>query len=176
MADRPGIMLYFDDWVPMLSLDDSSLADLLRAAIQYGANGERPVFDGANAILWAMIASRIDRDAKAFNEKCRKARYNRYRGIEKDHGREPLDYEAWIEPVDECQPTSANVNQRDQHKHNTVSFHSHSHSQTQSQGDQRGERAAATPVQDFSTRFSTKEDDFEAKRNAALKKLEDIKL
>lgn len=159
MSDRPGIMLYFDDWVPMLSLDDSSLADLLRAAIRYGKNGERPVFEGTNAILWGMIVSRIDRDAKAFNEKCRKARYSRYRGIEKDRGREPLDYETWLESVDERQPTSTNVNQRDQHNHNTVSSHLHSHSHSQ-----------ALSPQDFSTRFSTKEDDFEAK----LKKLEDI--
>ena len=106
-------MLYFSDWTPMLALDDSTLAALFRAAVRYAAEGEVPDFEGVSAILWGMIAPKIDRDGEAFAEKCRKARYSRYRGIEKSHDRAPLEYDEWIDLVDN-RPSSTIVNRRDQ--------------------------------------------------------------
>ena len=130
--ERPGVMLYFSDWVPMLSLDDPKLAALLRAAVRYGALGEVPEFEGVDAVLWGMIASRIDRDGKAFEGKCRDARYKRYKGIEKSNGREPLEFEDWAEQIDQCRPMSTGVDQSQEQSILTPSINSiHPYSQPQ---------------------------------------------
>lgn len=109
MSEKPGFMIYFADWMPLLKMDDTSLAALFRAVVNYGATGEVPSFTGMNAILWEMIVPKVDRDEERYQETCRKARFSRYKGIEKQHGREGLSYEEWCEQIDERQRTSTNV-------------------------------------------------------------------
>jgi hypothetical protein len=168
-------MAYFDDWMPLLALDDASLAGLFRAAVRYVADGEVPDFDGINAILWGMIAPKLDRDGAAYFEKCRKARYSRYRGLEKGQGRTPLEYEEWIEQVDSRPPLS-NVNERDQLQYQQQSQlqsqlqeQSQLQRQQQEQGDLKGGGEIATG---FTPPYRPPtETDFEDMRSAALAKL-----
>ena len=143
MSERPGIMLYFSEWIPMLKLDDSTLASVLRAAIMYGYAGEVPSFEGINAVMWAMIADKLDRDSAAYEERCRKARWSRYKGIEEQHGRKPLRYDEWITEVDQRQPTSRMADGFDETEpekepESEQETKSESESEQETQGDYKG--------------------------------------
>ena len=166
-------MLYFSDWTPMLALDDSTLAALFRAAVRYAAEGEVPDFEGVSAILWGMIAPKIDRDGEAFAEKCRKARYSRYRGIEKSHDRAPLEYDEWIDLVDN-RPSSTIVNRRDQlQSQSQLQKQSQLQPQPQTQGDEGGSWSFDDLFSPFSpgSYEPLEEDAFEEQREAQLAKL-----
>ena len=163
MSERPGIMLYFSEWIPMLKLDDSTLASVLRAAIMYGYAGEVPSFEGINAVMWAMIADKLDRDSAAYEERCRKARWSRYKGVEEQHGRKPLCYYEWITEVDQRQPTSTMADGLDETE-SKKDKQTKQELKKESQGDARGAELPE-PYQPLS------EDAFEERRKAALARL-----
>lgn len=166
MADRPGIMLYFADWNGILDLeDDAVLGRFVRAALIYGQSGIDTAFEGMEKAVWEPLKAKIDRDGERYQRQQRAGEYAVYCREEKRAGRNPLTRIEWE------RYHSLSIDNEFIHTHTQTQ--SHTHSQTQSQGDQRGERTAAIPVQDFSTEFSTNEPDFEGKRNTAIKKLED---
>lgn len=114
MASNPGIMFYFDDWLPLLDMDDAQLSRLFRAAILYASGGIEPELSGVDSYLFALISSKIKRDGSWYIETCRKNRYNRYRGLMKEKGITPLPFDEWTESVDARQRSSTLVNDLDQ--------------------------------------------------------------
>ena len=97
MADRKGIILYFDDWKPLLQLEDHKLALFLRAAINYAQSGEAPNICGELGILWEMIAAKIDLDGARFDKRVEDGEYAAYCREEKRAGRDPVDRGTWRE-------------------------------------------------------------------------------
>lgn len=96
MAERPGIMFYFDDLEPALKmLSDEETGILFKAAMEYGHYGVIPEFYGMAAMAWSFIRSKIDRDRDAYQKTCVKNAYNRYLGECKRHGATPLSMETW---------------------------------------------------------------------------------
>ena len=172
MSERPGVMFYFQDWTPLLSLTDESLARLFRATIAYAADGVWPELTGVEEIFWGLIFPKIDRDRDRFEEKCQKARYSRYRGIEKANGRDPLEFDAWKEIVD-CQPISTDVNARDQHQRQgqpqlQVQVQPQSQIHLQEQDQRQGDIGGGRPYAPLP------EADFERSREAGLRKIDSI--
>ena len=159
----------------MLKLDDSTLAPLLRAAIMYGYAGEAPSFDGINAVVWAMIKDKLDRDSAAYEERCRKARWSRYKGVQEKSGHAALSYEDWAESIDQRQPTSTNVDDSDETETEPKTEpKTETHTETQVEakgagGNRLGElfenAGFPKPYQPLT------EDDFERQREAQLAKL-----
>lgn len=112
MANRPGVMLYFDSWLPLLELEDKTVAELFRAVIRYGKYGEVPEFQGVCGILWGIIAPQLDRDDERYQETVTQKQYAGYCSAEKRAGRDPLPRNLWqqmLTPVDERQPTTTPI-------------------------------------------------------------------
>ncbi len=168
MAERPGIMVYFDDWAPLLKLEDSSLASLLRAAIRYGKTGEMADFEGINAIFWEMIVPKIDRDAERYEARKVSGGYAVYCREAKRRGEEPLPYEAWYEHRSISNDNDSNQPQQHPHKQNHPQQHPQQQGQREKQGDQRGaEGGNAFPA----PYIPPSEADFIQMRQAQLAKL-----
>ena len=97
MANRPGVMLFFDDWEPLLSLSDKDLASMLRAAINFSKYGEVPEFSGPLSIIWGIIAAKLERDQARYDKAILQKRHAVYCRITKSKGEDPLDFEEWCE-------------------------------------------------------------------------------
>lgn len=108
MAERPGIMIYFDLEPALSMLSDAEAGQLFRAAMEYGHYGTVPEFDGLLAMAWSFVQPKIDRDNEAYQKKCMDNAYNRYKGVCKVRGTEPLDQETWEKNI--YSPSSTTVN------------------------------------------------------------------
>jgi len=181
MADRPGIMFYFSDWMPLLALDDATIAALFRAAIRYGKRGEEPELSDMAAILWGLLSPKIDRDGDRYENACLSAKYAVFCREQKKIGEIPLSFEEWKTeryraiPSDSAthRPISDDIQLQQQYH-----FQPHSQRQTQEEkqgnqrGKERGENAAFSfPQADKSITQREEEASFEKKREDAISRL-----
>lgn len=96
MAERPGIMLYFDMADPLKGLGYEEKGRLLEAMLDYGQFGVVPEFGGYLSIAWAFIRPKLDADAKSYRKKVVKNTYSSYCAREKKNGNNaPMDLEEW---------------------------------------------------------------------------------
>lgn len=99
MKERPGFMLYFEVADALSSMADAEAGQLLKALIAYARWGEVREMTGMAAFAFEMMRGRMDRDAEAYREKCRKNAYNAYTGAARHRGETPMAYENWMEAL-----------------------------------------------------------------------------
>ena len=135
MADRPGVIFYFSDWEPLLKLDDIPLSKLFRAAIRYAKDGTEPDFEGMDAILWGMIAPKIDRDGERFQARKESGEYAVYCREAKKEDKAPLSFDRWKIEKDRSitNDNESNHIQLQDQKHNHLHTHNHNQLQTHEQ-------------------------------------------
>ena len=109
MAERPGIMLYFDMAEPLKVLENEEKGRLLDAMLDYGQFGVIPEFDGYLTVAWGFIRPKLDADAKSYRKKVVKNTYSSYCAKEKKNDNTPLDFEEWCarERIDTTEWTQA---------------------------------------------------------------------
>lgn len=110
MAERPGIMLYFDMAEPIKGLGYEEKGRLLEAMLDYGQFGVIPEFDGYLTIAWGFIRPKLDADAKRYRQKVVKNTYSSFCAKEKKNGNNsPMDFEEWCakEGIDTTEWTQA---------------------------------------------------------------------
>ena len=96
MAERPGIMLYFDMAEPLKGLSYEEKGKLLEAMLDYGQFAVVPEFDGLLTFAWGFIRPKLDADARNYRKKVVKSTYSSYCAKEKKNGNHtPLDFEEW---------------------------------------------------------------------------------
>lgn len=95
MADRPGVMLYFDVRPALRFLDTEQKGLLFQSILDYAELGVVPELDGICGVAWEFIRPKLDKDSAAYNEKVAKAKYAVYSREEKKHNRIPLEYDEW---------------------------------------------------------------------------------
>lgn len=98
MAEKPGVMLYFDMAESLKFLSREDKGDLLDAIMDYGRMGKQPDFKGALGVCWALIKPRMDRDTAKYEEVVIKKQYSSYCAALKRKSPEeiPLPYEDWL--------------------------------------------------------------------------------
>ena len=188
MAERPGFMIYFTDWLPLLKLDDSTLATLFRACVKYAGAGEWPELAGTSEIIWGMLYPKLDRDGERYESRKESGEYAAFCREEKRAGREPVSFAAWriekdrsittdidryrsdidsIQLQPQLQPQLQLQPQPQSH------IHSHLHPQQQAQGEKQGDTRGAEggSLPGAFSRMNV-EQEFETKREAALRRLE----
>ncbi len=70
----PGVMLYFAETRPILSLlNDAERGQLVTAILDYAEYGAEPVFSDRLVAAWPFIKQKIDHDAEVYRKKCEKA-------------------------------------------------------------------------------------------------------
>lgn len=106
MADRPGVMLYFDIRPALKFLDTEQKGVLFQSILDYAELGVVPDLDGICGLAWEFIRPKLDKDAALYDEKVNKNRYAVYVREEKRHGRTALEYEEWKDSYSNHQVTS----------------------------------------------------------------------
>lgn len=98
MAERPGIMLYFDLAEPLKSLGYEGKGKLLEAMLDYGQHGIVPDFgsDGMLQLTWGFLRPKLDADAAHYREKVLKNTYSSYCARVRKSNAEPLCFEDWV--------------------------------------------------------------------------------
>lgn len=95
MAEKPGVILYYDMYHPLRPLSYEEKGRLLEAVMEYAEFGVLPELEGLLEMAWGFLRPRLDLDAKKYRMKVAKAAYSSYCGVAKREGLVPLDLEAW---------------------------------------------------------------------------------
>lgn len=95
MADRPGVMLYFDICPILDTLTPADMGLVLRAALEYAQHGTVPSFEGMAATAWAAIKPKIDKDGENYEDKIMQRQYARYCRTAKSNGEQVLSFDKW---------------------------------------------------------------------------------
>lgn len=99
-TEKPGIVIYFDDFNPIVDhMDDQKLGFLVRSLIGYAQFGELPSnnSDPAVNIAFGMLKTKIDRDAEKYKETVKKRKYAAYVREASKMEDVVLSYAEWIE-------------------------------------------------------------------------------
>lgn len=104
MANKPGVMIYFETAKAVKKLDLETKGRLFDAIMEYAENGTAPDFDGVLSAVWPFIANGIDRDATRYADiitRRQRAAYTKWwKEYAKKNGIDPDDEEAkerWID-------------------------------------------------------------------------------
>lgn len=95
MSKKPGVMIYHDIKPSLDIMTDADCAALFRAVIAYSMDGTEPQLAGIPGAVFSFMRSKIDSDARKYEETCQKRRYAVYCRDEKNAGREPKSMEHW---------------------------------------------------------------------------------
>lgn len=81
MANKPGVMIYFETAKAVKGLDFETKGRLFDAIMEYAEDGVIPAFDGVLSAVWPFIADKIDRDTMRYTDvvtKRKRAQYVRW--------------------------------------------------------------------------------------------------
>lgn len=95
MANRPGVMFYFEVRPCLKRLSPEEKGVLFEAILDYGEFGVVPELDGAAAIAWDFIQPRIDKDGERYENTVKQREYAVYVRETKKAGQGPLSFEEW---------------------------------------------------------------------------------
>ena len=117
MAERPGIMFYFDILNELEDFSSEEVGKLFLAAMRYGMTGDTPEFsDRGMKALWHTIAKSVDRDAVKFDKKILQRQYAGWKSAQKKAEAKEEDlpsFEEWkANFLRENAPTVVNDRQR----------------------------------------------------------------
>lgn len=85
MAERPGIMVYFDLLPQLEEYSPEEVGELFLAMLRFGLDGSIPIFeDRGMRIIWREIQSKIERDNAKYQQRVIDGAYGAYkRDLEK---------------------------------------------------------------------------------------------
>ena len=95
MAQRPGVMFYFDLRPCLKRLTLEEKGRLFEAILNYAELGEVPELEGMCGVAWDFIQPRIDRDGEAYNRSILQKLYATYCREQKRAGETPLPFGQW---------------------------------------------------------------------------------
>lgn len=165
MVERPGIMFFFDDWLPLMELEDASIARLIRAALRYGRYGELPELDGTEAILWAILLPKLNRDAERYQNRRDSGEYAVYCREAKRTDVAPLSFDDW--KIEKNRSLSNDNDSNQQHLHQQQ----HPHQQSHMQPHPHAPTACESAADSSRDRDLSPEQEFEEKRRKAIESL-----
>lgn len=90
--ERPGFMVYFDDWeIPRRLLNDTEFKTFFDAIFDYARDGEvPPSFENQTIeVLYENFKNKIEKDVERYMEVCRK----RSEAGKKAHAPQPNEYD-----------------------------------------------------------------------------------
>lgn len=97
MAEKPGVVLYFDLLPVFEKLPKEDVADLLLSIMRYAKNREEPQLNSeVTKVVWSMIEQRINADDRKYKETVLKRRYAGYISKRKEAGMDYLDFDEWL--------------------------------------------------------------------------------
>lgn len=110
----PGFMVYVEEWTTFIeNYTDEEVGKVFKATLDFFHNGTlQDLDDRGMKLMLRQTTNAVSRDMEAYEEKCLRNAYNRYRGTVKNTDETPLEYDAWkdaMTTVEDGQPTSRTV-------------------------------------------------------------------
>lgn len=101
MAERPGIMVYFDLLPQLEEYSPEEVGGLFLAMLRFGLYGEIPIFeDRGMRIIWREIQYKIERDNAKYQQRVIDGAYGAYkRDLDKNGGGSPLPKDRWMAQI-----------------------------------------------------------------------------
>ena len=96
MAERPGVMIYFDIRPAIKRLDLEERGELFTAIMDFAELGVIPDLDGMAALCFDLIKPKIERDGERYEEVRTQRQYAVYCREVKRNGGEPVSYDEWL--------------------------------------------------------------------------------
>ncbi len=171
---RPGIYLYQNDYELLCELDPEDRCKVLDGMMVYARSGELPDFSGSrlSAVVWKSIKPHLDHDAERYQKRVADSEYAVFcRECDKKEipriSREEWDANrAAIESIDRYPLISVDT---DRIPNRNTKSNTKSYSNTEGKADRECERKEGN----HQPSKAEIEQDFESKREAALKMLAD---
>lgn len=169
MAERPGIMVYFDLLDTLKDYSTEEAGQLFLAMLEYGATGTIPEFeDRGMRTVWRNVQQKIDRDDGNYQKTVEARQYAVFcREFKRRHGEnsKPPSLEAWKNQL--ISFDDFDTQQQPQPSTATATSTSTATGRGNSNGD-TGEKERGT--------IALTEDEFEKKREMGLRALEGYRL
>ena len=179
MAERPGIMIYFDMVEPLKRLDHIGKGRLFEAMLNYGQYGEIPDFDGDGMLLmaWEFILPKLNADERSYRKKVIKNTYSSYCNKAKRSERVPMDFEEWcikegIDTTEWCRTVSTGT---ERYPNTTSKTDTSSTSKTDPYTDGTPKAIAEVAGGGKGEEDPPQEKDFEALRREQITKLNGVR-
>ena len=96
MKKKPGVMVYFELRGMLKLLSAAEKGRLFEALLEYGATGMVEELSDTPKVAWPLIQMRLDMDNTRYEFTVYKRKYAAYTRWAKEHGEEPLEFEAWM--------------------------------------------------------------------------------
>ena len=98
MAQPPGFMIYVDDWAEAAEdFTAAEIGEIVVGLLRFFQIGEVTEFpDRAVKQFYKAAVKGISRDAERYQERCLKNAHARYKGLCKEKGIEPLEFDEWV--------------------------------------------------------------------------------
>ena len=144
MADRPGMLLYHEQYAALSRLSDHDFRVVIDALMHYSMTGERVEPEGYMAVIYDLMADKLAHDIDEYNkrvERRKEAARKRWNGDAKQSNADDGTL-ARCNAV-QCSALDGNYNHNDNHNHNdNYNHNSLSPNPSQVKGD--GEREIPT--------------------------------
>lgn len=92
---RPGIVIYFDQYHNLDRFSNEDRGLLLGAMIAYAEYGEYPDLPDTLMIVWPFLQQKLDMDQDRYDASCRRSAYANYCKAAKECGTSPISFEKW---------------------------------------------------------------------------------
>lgn len=119
MADRPGMLLYHEQYAALSRLSDHDFRVVIDALMHYSMTGERVEPEGYMAVIYDLMADKLAHDIEEYNkrvERRKEAARKRWNGDAKQCNAEDSTL-AQCNAV-QCSALDGNYNHNDNHNHN----------------------------------------------------------
>lgn len=101
MAERPGIIVYFDLLPQLEEYSPEEVGELFLAMLRFGLDGSIPIFeDRGMRIIWRELQSKIERDNAKYQQRVINGAYGAYtRDLKKENGGTPMPKDLWTAQI-----------------------------------------------------------------------------
>ena len=176
---QPGIFIYENDYQILCELGPEERCALIDAMMSYALGGELPDFNGSplSSMAWKCIKPHLDHDTERYRKRVTDSEYAVYCKLADKNGVPRMSREEWentqsnndryrpLTPDNDHEP-NRDINRNENIKENRDRNLNSNRNENREVVTERGERLLS-PVQ--------KEQEFEAKKNEALRKLEEYR-
>lgn len=100
MAERPGIMVYFDLLPQLEEYSPEEVGELFLAMLRFGLDGSIPIFeDRGMRIIWREIQNKIERDNAKYQQRIIDGAYGAYKRDLEKKGGSPMPKDLWTAQI-----------------------------------------------------------------------------
>lgn len=99
MAEKPGVMIYFDMIPAMQELSDADAGILFKAILVYGKTRKVGPLTRKTKVIWPLVQQRLDADNLRYERTIFKRKYAAYVRWAKGNNQDVMEYDAWIHRI-----------------------------------------------------------------------------